>query len=786
MSIKSLITLLLLFITSTLLAQKGAVKGRITAADGKPLGYIVVGLKNTSYGAETDENGNYNIGGIKTGPYILVVSAMAYKPVEREITIKTDASIIENIALEKASRTLGEVAVRGYKPGNQIKSQTISTAPYKEQPTTLIELMNRSAGIRIRQTGGLGSRSNLMLNGFQNRSVRYFKDGIPLDYLGGGFDISLVPTNMLDRVEVYKGVLPFYLGADALGGAINMVTTHDVKSFLNASYEIGSFNTHRASVNAYYSKAGGKLFAGINAFYNYSDNNYKADVQQVDTATGNKKDYNVRLFHNRFSNYYAEGFIGTAGRTWADELRLTLTGFSVDRQFQFGSTMDKPYGAAKGRQYSIVPSLQYKKQLFHDKVDINQFLVYNSLHSETVDTARGYYDWFGHYTPSSNKIGEISDMGSLSAITFKYFTSRTNISYKLHPQHTLNLNMVFNNFSRSGHDPFGYKFKNGTDVLTVPASYKKIIVAGGLSSSFLNGKLQNSLAAKYFHYNTNASDADYQGNEVHTKNNNSSWGIAEGIKYNISQYSSVQASFETALRLPEQDELFGDGNLKLSNFTLKPERSTNINAGYKIAVPDRYKIEVNVFYRHTKDLILLMPINFMYAQSQNVEKVKGAGLDADASVNLLQWLDVSGNFTYQDLRLDNPGNAVTDKARLRNTPYFFANAGLNARFKKLFLKEDKIHLYWYYSFVREYYVDYIPKSMEPDSFLGLFGKTKIDARNIIPDQQVHTAGFTYYPFKNAYAIGFQARNIFDARVFDNFRIQNPGRSFSVKISYSLQ
>lgn len=785
MSLKFYASILFILFSTTLLAQKNVIRGRITSDEGKPLGYVMVGLKNTTYGTETDENGNYSIRQIKPGKYLLMVAAMGYSPMQQEIEIGPDASLTQNFSLKSTSKTLDEVAVTGYKPGGEIKIQSISTTAYKEQPTTLVELMNRSAGIRIRQTGGLGSRTNLMLNGFQNRSVRYFKDGIPLDYLGSGFDISLVPTNMLDRVEVYKGVLPFNLGADALGGAVNMVTTHDVRNFVNASYEFGSFNTHRASVNAYYKNASGKLFAGVNAFYNYADNNYKVDVQQVDTATGNKKDYEVKLFHNKFSNYYAEAFIGTAGRTWADELRFTLTGFSINRELQFGSTMDKAYGAAKGKQYSVIPSLQYKKRLFDNKLDINQFLVYNSLHSTTVDTARGHYDWFGNYTPSATQVGEISDRGSLSDITFKYFTSRTNFSYQLNPTHTFNLNVVFNNFSRSGKDPFGYRFKDDKDVLTVPASYNKVIVAGGISSVFFDGKLQNSLAGKFFHYNTDASDADYQGNEVSTKNSNSAWGVADGIRYNINQYSSVQLSFETALRLPEQDELFGDGNLKLSNFELKPERSININAGYKVAVPGRYRAEVNAFYRYTKDLILLMPINFMYAQSQNVDKVKGAGLDVDAGYNILPWLEANGNFTYQDLRLVKPGNAALDKARLRNTPYFFANAGLNAKFNKIFFKEDKIQLYWYYSFVREYYVDYIPKSVEPDGFLGLFGKTKIDARNVIPDQQVHTLGFTYYPFKNKYAVGFQARNIFDTHVFDNFRIQNPGRSFSVKISYSL-
>ena len=64
------------------------------------------------------------------------------------------------------------------------------------------------------------------MNGFQDRAIKNFKDGIPMDYLGAGYNISLVPVNMLERVEVYKGVLPTALGADALGGAGDRMEVH--------------------------------------------------------------------------------------------------------------------------------------------------------------------------------------------------------------------------------------------------------------------------------------------------------------------------------------------------------------------------------------------------------------------------------------------------------------------------------------------------------------------------------------------------------------------------------
>lgn len=221
-------------------------------------------------------------------------------------------------------------------------------------------------------------------------------------------------------------MLPTFLGADALGGAINLVTKSGTKSFGEASYEIGSFNTHRVSLNGLYKSKNEKFFAGIDGFFNYSENNYGADVRVLDDNTGVTKDAHVNLFHNQFKNYYAEAFPGISNTKWADELKLTITHFSIDKQFQFGTTMDKPFGAARGTQQSFSPSVLYKKQLLHDKLNINQFFAINTLRVETIDTLKGHYDWYGKYTPNAPEHGELSGKGSLSYIDFRIWWPRYN------------------------------------------------------------------------------------------------------------------------------------------------------------------------------------------------------------------------------------------------------------------------------------------------------------------------------------------------------------------------
>src|SRR5690606_16038199 len=110
------------------------------------------------------------------------------------------------------------------------------------------QLLNRVSGVKIKESGGMGSRAALSLNGFSGNQVKVFLDGLPIDNYGSSFQLNNIPINYIDHIEVYKGVVPVWLGGDALGGAINLVKNTNPMSYLDASYSYGSFNTHRVNI----------------------------------------------------------------------------------------------------------------------------------------------------------------------------------------------------------------------------------------------------------------------------------------------------------------------------------------------------------------------------------------------------------------------------------------------------------------------------------------------------------------------------------------------------------
>ena len=55
-------------------------------------------------------------------------------------------------------------------------------------------LVDRTAGVKIREEGGVGSDFDLSINGMSGSSVRYFIDGVPLDTKGTGVTLANLPV----------------------------------------------------------------------------------------------------------------------------------------------------------------------------------------------------------------------------------------------------------------------------------------------------------------------------------------------------------------------------------------------------------------------------------------------------------------------------------------------------------------------------------------------------------------------------------------------------------------
>ena len=253
------------------------VSGRVISDGEELIEYAAVYLKGTEYSCMTNEQGLYHLHAPE-GKFTLVVYATGYEPYEVEVRLENGKRLKRNIVLQSKYHELGEVEVVSSEISRIKKSPfnvvAVETKELENSTKNLSDLLTKLPGMKIRETGGVGSETQMMLDGFSGKHVKVFIDGVPQEGVGSSFSVNNIPVNFAERIEVYKGVVPVEFGTDALGGVVNIVTNKNRRRwFLDASYSYGSFNTHKSYVNFGNTFKSGLSFE-VNAFQNYSDNDY--------------------------------------------------------------------------------------------------------------------------------------------------------------------------------------------------------------------------------------------------------------------------------------------------------------------------------------------------------------------------------------------------------------------------------------------------------------------------------------------------------------------------------
>ncbi|HTN18618.1 MAG TPA: TonB-dependent receptor, partial [Chitinophagaceae bacterium] len=381
-------------------SASGTLSGSVKGHQKQALADVMVRILNTAYGSTTNENGDFLIANIPDGRYKVEFKLMGHHTQVKSIDIKSGEAAQLHITLENSLQEINEVAVLGRNVLTEVSRQSynvtaVNAAKLHNTTLDLSHALDRVSGIRVREEGGVGSRINFSLNGFTGKQVRFFIDGVPMDNFGSSFQINNLPINLAERIEVYKGVVPIWLGADALGGAVNIVTSNKARSYLDVSYSFGSFNTHKSTLNAGYTSKSG-FTAQLNAFQNYSDNNYWVHVDVADVNTGKYyPDQRVRRFHDNYHNETIIGNIGFVNKKFADQLLLGMTLGKNHADVQTGARIVSVFGNYYTRGNIVMPSLKYaKNDLFVKGLNLRLNANYNLGEEQVVDTVYRRYNWF--------------------------------------------------------------------------------------------------------------------------------------------------------------------------------------------------------------------------------------------------------------------------------------------------------------------------------------------------------------------------------------------------------
>ncbi len=759
----------------------GTIYGNVASADGDAIDYASVYLKGTPSSCITDERGAYRLQ-VPPGKYTVVFSSVGFEKQGHLTEIVPGQESRLNVKLTSVSK-LAEVTVVG-NPVNKIKNSaynavTISTQNLSNTTKTLGDALQKAPGLKIRENGGVGSDMAVTMDGFSGKHIKVFIDGAPQEGVGSSFGLNNIPVNFAERIEVYRGVVPVGFGTDAIGGIINIVTPKRLRKwFVDASYSYGSFNTHKSYLNFGQTLRNGFKYE-VNAFQNYSDNDYLIDSPVEDFASGainRKKKESVRRFNDTYHNEAVLAKAGIVDKPWADRFMVGITYSRMYKEIQTGVRQEIVYGQKHRHGHSLIPSVEYyKRNLFAKGLDLSFNANYNRNITINVDTASVKYNWKGETAPL-NSPGEQSYQHA-KADNNNWSASLTS-NYRLGPNHVFTVNNVFNSFKRTNENMLNTP--PSKDEISKVTS-KNII---GISYRYApDTKMNFSVFGKYYHQYVAGPIATSaaQDNYVHTSRSDNYAGYGAAGTLFLPGGIQLKASYEKALRMPTIEEMFGNEDLETGDISLKPESShnMNLNLSYNATFGNNIiYVEAGVIYRDTRDYIqrniMSLSGGKFAASYTNYGKVRTGGLSLSARYNFSKWLSVGGNFTQMNVRdnmrtaINNTAANVSYRQRMPNLPYMFADtdasfywAGLGRKDNTLTLTYDNqyTHSFCYYA--------------------SNLGSNSNDY--MVPDQFAHNLAISYGIMGGKYNISFECRNLTNASLYDNFSLQKAGRAFYGKV-----
>ena len=766
-----------IILTTAIQAQTAGIRGVVVDdTNEEPLIGANIYIEQLRQGDAAGSNGEFAFSGLAADTYTAIVSYMGYRTRTEKITLREGEIRQIKIRLEAESKSLGEVVVTAKGEARILREQAmpisvISMNQLSGTVNSIVDVLNKTVGVTLRSSGGVGGATRLSVRGLEGKRIGFFIEETPLNDNTDFIDINDIPIDMIDRIEVYKGVVPAKFGGSAMGGAVNIVLKEYPDRYADASYAVESFNTHKIqTVVKRNIKEKGIVF-GVGGGYTYSDNDYVMELSHLNNIK-------VKRNHDKYKKLLLGGSL-KAKKWWFDEVEFEPVFVGTYRDIQ-GIETDIREAFIKSRAYILANTLKKDNFLIEGlDLDMSTSVAYTDYN--LVDTAKQWYDWNGNAYPSVSPYGgELGNRYASDARNKKFtILNKLNLEYLINKQHTINFNSYF-------------AFADGypkDDMRELSIGKKAVFDSkmrswtGGLTYDFRSGddRLLNSLTARYYLYTMNTRSASIFGLDDKDVNlNKSDFGINDALRYRFMPDLMGKLSAGYDVRIPSETELLGDGYTISPSEALLPERNTSVNIGMLYDLtgkkPSNLQIEVNGFFMYLQNMIRYTK-GIIGAQYQNFGEMRTIGIEAEVKADITHWLYGYANATFQDLRdarryeenssVPNP----TKGLRMPNIPYLLANAGLEFHTENIFGgKGQNTRIFADISFVEEYFYD----------FEMAAGQRRI------PRSTTIDLGFEHSFFNNSLFISGKIKNLTGARALSEFNRPLPGRSFGIKIRYVLK
>jgi len=613
---------------------------------------------------------------------------------------------------------------------------TITRDEFEGKMENLSDVIEKQAGIQVRQSGGLGSFSTVSMRGASSDQVMVFMDGVLLnDASGGGVDLSNIALADVASVEIYQGTSPINFGKSSIGGVVNIQTRRSSKGFdANLLTGYGSFNTRKFS--GFINHKPGRWDYLISADYMDSDNDF--EIHNDNGTPANPDDDRSEDRNN--AGFDQTNVLARVGLDFSPEARIDVS----NKWFSKNQGIPSWNNSARTET-----DLDTKRNTSTLKLTLNDLTPLHLNTSAQLD----YLVKQEVYDDSDNHIG-------LGRQKSQYDTDRFSAGFFaewLTDRQSLRLSLDAQNEAYEAQNRLSGEKTNDSERQSFSAGIQDTVF-------FAKDRLSITPAARYAHIEDEFSaSGDALGiDPVDDSRENDHFMPQIGVKFQASDHLTIKSNLARYFREPSFFELFGDRGIFLGNPELSAEDGVNFDIGLQYSRQwrngrlNRLSAKVVYFCSQVDDMIARTYNARGIGKADNISEASINGIETRINAEIFDDFRLVGQYTFQDAE----NNSQITSFDGNQLPGKFAHSWLG----RLEYTWRQLKLYAEYLNASDMYYD-------SANLLEAPTKTEINC------------GLSC--LLDNWRISLEAKNIGDDRYEEFNGYPLPGRSFFASIKYSL-
>ena len=541
--------------------------------------------------------------------------------------------VVESFAKDTTETKIkAEVVVESTKLNEQLRSFSFSSTIINNNQiqnfgfSKVNEALSYLPGVYIKDYGGVGGIKTISLRGFSGVDAGILIDGIKINNQQNGLlDLTLIPLDFFDLIEVYRGGYSFFSGNNSASGVVNFLSKKIASKTFEVKFALGSFSDLITTIQLPIFDSR-KSSSSISFNYFGSDGKYPIKINEFGVEKiYERQNSSIQQFSLFLNNILRLSFLET-------NLKILLT---IANRGVPGAVLQNAVENKDAKMKDKFILLNYTlKPIFN--LDSNLNLILNFIHSQNF-----FYDPNGIGFLLKKKEVEYLNNDFTFKSTYernlKFIDLSAFVEYSVATLEGDMLDVSVNNYVRRSNFASGMKFT-------------KFFILPNYSITFENA------------YRLDA-----------TQNLGNNFGYMFGFLFTPkNKLFCFKANASTNYRLPSFNEMY---YLNYGNINLKPEKTISFNSEVSIKTLAIIEPKISFFLNSTKNKIVSVPKSPIQWTAMNIAKTFSRGFEFSLSGKLPQ-TNLMINYSYI-LATDETEDSPTQNKDIIYTPRHTANFLIN-------------------------------------------------------------------------------------------------------------